>query len=146
MRVYELNDRTMPYSLQIECLSSDLCGGPSDVVCDVQLNQMTYSDGDTVIATALRFANHRSRPVPTEIKLSLEVPGSAPASLVNVGSNGTVVFPPAPFDQNFCTAPGCALFEVTSSFPRGSYELSCRILEPTTGRLLSEDLNPFVIQ
>ena len=142
MRVYELNDRTMPYSLQIECLSSDLCGGPSDVVCDVQLNQMTYSNGDTVIATALRFANHRSRPVATEIKLSLEVPGLAPMSLANVGSDGTVVLP-APFDQNFGPLP---LFQVTPSFPRGSYELSCRILEPTTGRLLSEDLNPFVIQ
>jgi len=141
----ENNTGTLPYSLQIECLSSALCGGPSDVVCDVQLNQMTYVNGDTVIATALRFANHRSRPVAMEIKLSLEVPGLAPMSLVNAGSNGTVMLP-ASFDKDFCPAPGCALFQVTPSFPRGSYDLSCRILEPTTGRLLSEDLNPFVIQ
>jgi hypothetical protein len=135
------NDGTMPYSLQIECLSSDTCAVPSDVVCDLQLNQMTYSDGDTVIANMFRLENHRPGPVATEIKLSLEVPGVA-VSLLNVGSNGSVMLPSG-FMEDFGPLP---LFQVIPAFPRGSYELTCRILDPTTGRVLAADQNPFVIQ
>jgi len=135
-------DRTLPYSLQIECLSSDTCAVPSDVVCDLQLNQMTYSDGDTVIANMFRLENHRPGPVATEIKLSLELPGVAPVALLNVGSNGSIMLPPG-FMADFGPL---TFFQVMPPFPRGSYEVSCRILDPTTGRLLAADLNPFVIQ
>jgi hypothetical protein len=143
IKVSEMNnDGAVPYSLQIECLSSDTCAVPSDVVCDVQLNQTTYVDSDMVIANVLRFANNRPGPVATEIKLWLGVPGLAPVSLVNTGSNGSVMLPSG-FDHNFGPLP---LFPVAPALPRGTYELSCRILDPTTGRILSEDLNPFVIQ
>jgi hypothetical protein len=50
---------------------------------------------------------------------------------------------PGAFDPDLGPLP---LFPVAPALPRGSYELSCRILDPTTGRLLAADLNPFVIQ
>ena len=37
------------------------------------------------------------------------------------------------------------LIPVTSGNARGSYEFSGRLLDPVTGKLLSEDLNPFSI-
>lgn len=75
-------------------------------------------------------------------QLWLGVPGLAPVSLINAGSNGALMLPGA-FDPDLGPLP---LFPVAPALPRGSYELSCRILDPTTGRLLAADLNPFVIQ
>jgi hypothetical protein len=38
------------------------------------------------------------------------------------------------------------MFTVQPTAPRGIYAFSCRMLHPTTGALLMEDLNPFEIQ
>ena len=48
----------------------------------------------------------------------------------------------ARFNQNFGPL---TLFTVNSGFPCGPYVFNCRILNPVTGGLLAEDLNPFTI-
>ncbi len=109
--------------------------------CDIQLNQANYVDGETVTANVFRFANPTGVPVATEIKCWLGVPGVPPIPVINVGADGSVVFP-AGMDIDYGPIP---LFPVTG-LPRGSYELSCRLLDPVTGELLCEDRNFFDIQ
>jgi hypothetical protein len=110
--------------------------------CDIQLNQVTYVDGDTVTADVFRIANLTSAPIAAEWKVWLGVPGIPPISIVNLGSDGSFVLQKGQ-DVDFG-----ALLEipVTAALPRGNYELSCRMLGPVTGSLLSEDINNFEIR
>jgi hypothetical protein len=50
---------------------------------------------------------------------------------------------PLSFNQNLGPI---TLFTVSAGFPLGQYAFSCRILDPVTGLLQSEDLNPFEIR
>ena len=70
------------------------------------------------------------------------VPKVPPISFVNVGTDGSLVLP-AGTDVDLGPVP---LFTVTAAMPRGNYEFSCRTLDPVTGELLTEDLNPFDVQ
>jgi hypothetical protein len=114
-------------------------------VCDIQMNKVTYVNGDTVIAQTLRLTtNSGTPPVPIELKLWMGVPTTPPSSFsfASFGADGSVQLPPG-FSQNFGPV---TLFTVSSGLPRGSYEFSCRLLDPVTFDLLAEDLNPFTIQ
>jgi hypothetical protein len=111
-------------------------------VCDTGTSQSTYSTGDQVQITSLRFTNPGATAVPTEIKVWLGVPGAINASLLNAGSNGSAVLP-AGLDVNL--AP-FTLFQVTQATPHGTYQFSCRLLDPITGQELSARMRSFVIQ
>src|SRR5262249_4782116 len=76
-----------------------------------------------------------------EIKVWLEMPGTTPISLINVGGDGTFLLP-ANFDQNLGPL---TLFPSTAGLPTGADSFNSRTLDPVTGRLLNEDLNPFTI-
>ena len=117
---------------------------PSPVAeCDIQLNQLTYVDGDTVTADVYRYANLTSLPIALEAKVWRGSPaGEPPISFTNLGSDGSVVLPPGT-DVDVGPLP---LQPVTSAMTRGSYEFSCRMLDPVTGELLAEDRNFFEIQ
>jgi len=110
-------------------------------VCDIQMSQEFYIDGDTVTASVVRLANPTAAPVATEIKIWLGIPGISPVSVVNQGSDGNIVLNPA-VDIDLGPAP---LFP-TTGLPPGRYEFSCRFLDPVTGRLLAEDRNFFFKQ
>jgi hypothetical protein len=110
--------------------------------CDIQMNQATYIDGDIVTADVFRIENQTANPIATEIKTWLGVPGVPPITIVNAGSDGSVVFPAG---ANVDLGP-IPLLPITAALPRGNYEFSCRMLDPTTGSLLSEDINNFEIQ
>jgi hypothetical protein len=115
--------------------------GPAGLVCDMRMSKASYVNGETATAAILRLANLGTTPLPVELKLWLEVPGLAPVPFANVGADGSVVLAPG-FDTDFGPL---ALFLVTTGLPRGPYAFSCRFLSPVTGRLLSEDFNPFVL-
>jgi hypothetical protein len=72
----------------------------------------------------------------------LGAPGIVPIGLLNLGPDSSFVFP-AGFDQDLGPID---LFTISSALPRGSYEFSSRVVNPTTGKTVSEDLNGFVIQ
>jgi hypothetical protein len=109
--------------------------------CDIQLNQTSFGNGDTVTANVYRFANLTTAPIATEMKFWLGVPGIPPISVANVGSDGSIELP-AGLDSDFGPIP---LIPVTAALPRGTYEFSCRFLDPVTGELLAEDRNFFEI-
>ena len=124
--------------------------GPGDVVisywffrhkrgCEVQVNQSTYVNGDTVTVTVFRLTNSDPTTVNVELKFWLDADAFAPISLANVPTLPL----PAGFDQNLGPFP---LFLVTAPFPRGGYELGCRLLDPVTGKTRAESIASFVIQ
>jgi laminin B (domain IV) len=130
-------------------LASDDVGRIDNVViaaapraqCDVQLNKTSLVNGDTLSAPVFRFVNLTASPLAIEFKVWLEVPGVAPIVFTRGGENGAVVLP-ASFSQNLGPI---SLFTISAGFPRGQYAVSCRILDPVTGLLQSEDLNAFEI-
>lgn len=111
-------------------------------LCDIQLTKTNYVIGETVTAQVLRIANTGTTAVEIEFKFWFDVPTIPPVSFARGGANGEVVLP-AGFDQNFGPL---TLFTVQPAFPRGTYAFSCLFLDPVTGKLLAEDLNPFTIQ
>ena len=115
--------------------------GPPRAGCDLQLTKTTFVNGDSVSAPVFRLTNFTAAPLAIEFKLWLEAPGVAPISIARAGENGAAVLP-ASFNQNLGPL---TLFAVTAAFPRGVYALSCRVLDPVTGLLESEDLNAFEV-
>lgn len=108
---------------------------------EITISKPTYGNGDTVTATEFRLENG-SAAAPCELKVWLGVPGIAPIGVLNLGSDGSFVLP-----SNLDVDLGAlTLFPVSVSLPRGNYEFSSRMVDPITGKTLSEDLNPFVIQ
>ena len=110
--------------------------------CDVQLNQSSFIDGDTVTADVFRLANLSAELTPVEWKVWIGIPGLPPISLVNAGANGDLVLQPGT-DFDFGALP---LLPVSMVLPRGNYEIGCRILDPITGAPIWEDLNDFEVQ
>lgn len=110
--------------------------------CDIQMNQVSFVDGDIVTADVFRFANLSTSSVAVELKIWFDLPGAPPISVTNVGADSSFVLS-AGLDVDLGPVP---LLLVTASQPRGGYEFSCRILDPITGQLLSEDRNLFDLQ
>jgi hypothetical protein len=110
-------------------------------IVTIELNRNTFLPGDAVEASLVRFENPRSTPAPVEVKLWLEMAGSSPISILNIGADGAVTLPAG---VQFDLGP-VKLFDVGSSTPSGIYAFSSRIVDPVSGELLSEDPTPFSI-
>jgi hypothetical protein len=76
------------------------------------------------------------------LKIWFSVPGLPPISVLNEGGNGDFVLP-AGTDINLGPK---ALLSVDATLPRGTYEFSCRLLDPFTGELLAQDVNTFEVK
>lgn len=115
--------------------------GPVTPRCDLQLNKTTYVNGDTLTANAL-VTNPGTVVVPIEAKIWIKLPATAPPmSIMNTGADGGVMLA-AGFNQSVPVMQ----VGINSSIPRGDYSFNCRLLDPVTGTLLSEDFTPFQIQ
>ncbi|MCP4333638.1 MAG: hypothetical protein GY785_13355 [Gammaproteobacteria bacterium] len=115
---------------------------PTPPECDIQMSQTAYFDDDTVTVDVFRISNLGSAPIVAEWKIWLGAPGLPPISIFNMGADGSLALS-AGFDVNLEPFP---LLPVTADLPRGTYEFSCRMLNPVTGELLAEDRNIFDIQ
>ncbi|MFQ5983807.1 MAG: PQQ-dependent sugar dehydrogenase, partial [Woeseiaceae bacterium] len=115
---------------------------PTFPVCEIDMSQSTYADGETISATRFVLANPWSDDVAAELKVWLGVPGVPPISVLNLGAQGEFVLPSG-FSQDFGPV---SLFPVDPDSPRGGYEFSCRIVDPVRGREMAVDLNPFAVQ
>jgi hypothetical protein len=112
------------------------------LICDIQLSQPVYDNGNVVTATTLRLANAGTATVPIELKIWFEGPGFPPIPYANLGADGSVQLPPG-FNQDFGPVQ---LFTVTPALPRGAYAFNCRFLDPVTGASSFLDENPFAIR
>jgi hypothetical protein len=106
------------------------------------VSKTNYSNGDDLVITEFRLHNPGSAPRAVELKVWVRVPGIPPVTFLNMGSDGSVVLA-AGLNQNLGPL---TLAPVESSWPRGKYEISSRLVDPVTGKSLSEGFNPFVIQ
>lgn len=131
------------YQVNLSCLVGP-CPGiiPPRPECNIELSQTSYIDGETVTANVFRYANNTGAAVALEWKGWLGVPGIPPIGIINLGADGLLVVPDGT-DVDLGPLP---LVPVTASLPRGSYEFSCRFLDPVTGRLLMEDRNFFDLE
>jgi hypothetical protein len=130
-------------------------------ICEIQMTKSVYAEGEMVTAQVLRIANLAENPAAIELKIWLTL-DSTSSSLVNDGSDGRFVLPagfdtdvgPLDLGGNWAAASRSLGFRppvTPAHVPKeagspGSYEFSCRILDPVTGELLSEDRNPFEIE
>ena len=110
--------------------------------CDIELDQATYTAGDTVTAASRRLTNPGADDTAVEIKTWFDRPELPPVSILSAGADGSVVLP-AGFDQDFGPM---ALAPVTVDTPLGPHVLNCRLLDPVTGETLSVDINRFEIE
>lgn len=111
--------------------------------CSISLNKRRYTDGDSVVVDELRLANPGGARVKTEIKIWMHKPDKPPKSVFNLGGFGGIKLP-AGMDVDF--GPIKLIREITPNTPRGTYEFSCRLLDPVTGGLLWEDRNFFDVE
>jgi hypothetical protein len=111
-------------------------------VLQITMNKPNYVNGDSLTATNFKLQNLGPQSVPCELKVWLGAPGIPPIALLNMGSDGSFVLP-----QGINQELGpITLLVVNAGFPRGQYDFSSRVISPVTGKTLSEDINPFVIQ
>ena len=116
--------------------------GRSTARCEVQLNGGLFLDGNTVRLERLRLVNPTTQSVAIEGKIWLEAPNQPPFSLARFGSDGSVNLP-AGFDAS---APPAPLFTIVPQFPRGTYAVGCRLLNPVSGEVIITDIRPFIVQ
>jgi hypothetical protein len=109
---------------------------------EITMSSFVYAESDTIIVSEFRMINPGSAPVPAECKVWLRLPGLAPISILNLGTDGSFILPPG-LNQNL----GPFQFLVVSAgTPRGPAEFSSHLQEPVTGMLMHEDRNPFFIR
>jgi uncharacterized protein (TIGR03437 family) len=109
---------------------------------EIEMTQNIYTLGQMVTASRYRLKNPRAAPAFVELKVWWEDSRLVPTRVVNQGADGSYVLP-ANFIYDFGPV---SIFQVSSSMPPGNYEFSSRVIDPVTGELLSEDLNPFAIR
>lgn len=127
------------YTLVFECLFGPCAPLPISPVCEIELSQSTYIDGETITANVFRLANLGPDPVTVDLKNWLIVPPDTAVSVFDLDD----LTLPAGFDSDFGPFP---LFAADPGFPRGSWEYNCRLLDPITGAERSFDQNAFEIQ
>ena len=109
--------------------------------CRLEVTQQTYREGDTVRAS-LHLANPTPATTQVEMKIWFSAPGEAPLSLANPEESGRALELPGMLNRD---SGSLRLFAVDEATPRGTYEMNCRLIDPVTGALLSEDLNAFQV-
>ena len=118
---------------------SELSGPPR---CTLQVTQKSYREGETVRAS-LHLSNPKPHSTEVEMKLWLSAPGEAPLSVADPIEAGRPLELPGMLNRN---SGKLRLFSVDAATPRGMYEMSCRLIDPVTGSLVSEDLNAFQVK
>lgn len=130
---------TGTYQLNVLCLDA-FCGlTPAFAVCDIEMSQAAYIDGETITAQQFRVANPGSSDIAVELKAWFETPTGAVIRTLNVPSINLS----AGFDIDLGPIP---FFTVQPTTPRGTWEYGCRLLDPVTGRQRSFDRTTFELQ
>jgi hypothetical protein len=110
--------------------------------CIVELSQAAYVEGEAVTADVFRLESPSAATLAMEVKVWWGTPGVAPASIINLGADGALVVPPG-WEANLAPFP---IHTVEAATPRGAFEFGCRLLEPSTGKLLSEDVRSYTVE
>ncbi len=108
------------------------------VICQVMLNQPSYTEGDTIATETLRLVSQLDEGTTVEVGIWLQAPETPPVSIVDA------VETLQPGDElNFASV---SLGEITADAPRGTYILGCRVIDPVTKELRYELLQTVEVQ
>ncbi len=110
-------------------------------VCDVEMSQTSYADGELVEISAWTVSNPGVLPIATELKMWARIVGDEPYGLSSLGADGSLVID-AGASVDVGTVP---LFTVSPAIPISAWEVGCRLMDPATGEERNLDLAPFVI-
>jgi hypothetical protein len=113
----------------------------SNPVVDLSLDHRYYRKGDTVNASSLWIGNPAQQSRNVEIKTWAQCSGLLPVSAGVWSLNGLLNLP-AEFSQDYGSK---ALLNITANTPLENCYVNARLIDPATGDLLSEDINPFSI-
>jgi hypothetical protein len=109
----------------------------------ITMTKSVYTTGEVVTASELRLVNPDVSPVFVHLRVWVTLPDATEVSLLDLGGDGSVSLPSG---MNINLGP-LDLMTITSTFPpRGNWEFNSRITIPSTGALLSEDLNSFLVK
>jgi hypothetical protein len=107
---------------------------------DLEMSASTYAPSEPVGVVAARLSNPAPVERPIELKTWLLLPSGEAAPLTSSGVDGTYRLAPG-YLEDF----GPLELFPQGRLPAGRYELDSRLLDPVTGEILSEDLNPFSV-
>lgn len=114
---------------------------PTSPVCEIEMSQPSYVNGETVTANLWRISNPTDRAIPVELKSWVVFPGVARVPITRFGADGSVVL-----DSGAQIELGPQdLFTVNANHPPGTYAFSCRLLNPVTGRTQTANRNAFQV-
>lgn len=109
-------------------LLSQLTLGPQNPSCTVELDDVSYRDGDPVVATSLRVTNPSVRTISVEGRLWFDQPDGTPIARNGILPSGSVDLPPG---TDIDLGP-VTLGTVTAGLPRGLYAFNCRLIDANT--------------
>ena len=110
-------------------------------ICDVELSQEIYLEGETITADVFRLANTSSGQVPVAVKAWVVAAGMAPLEVMSLRRNINRLEPGS--DQDLGPV---RLVKVKSDMPIGPGQIICRLIDPRNGGVYDVEVAPFEIQ
>ena len=99
--------------------------------------------GSVGVLASWAIANPSPIRVAVEFRVHLKAPGNAPVPRTSSIESGRPITPPQSIEAGSGRLP---ILTVEQSTTRGLYEMSCRVVDSSTGLLLAEDLYAFRVQ
>src|SRR5206468_12969140 len=108
----------------------------------ITMSKSTYVNGDTIMATTFGPQIGPSQ-VTIRIQVTVTVPTVGTLTMIDAGADGSLMLPP-----NLSVNLGpVSLVTVSAGFPpKGNWSMDSKVTNPITGAVISQDLNPFVVQ
>ncbi len=110
-------------------------------VVGIRMSRPAFDIGDTVSTKSYWIGNPSLDSVNVELKSWVSAPGLEPVA-ISPQKSKMLSLPPAGIDQDLGSLE---LFEVSSEHPAGTYWFNVRLIDPTTGSLLSEGNDSFSV-
>ena len=110
--------------------------------CELEAHKTEFQQGETVLAS-WAIANPSPIRVAVEFRVHLKAPGNAPVPRTSSIGSGRSIEPPQSIEAG---SGQLSILTVEQSTTRGLYEMSCRVVDSSTGLLLAEDLHAFRVQ
>ena len=112
------------------------------VILDLEMSNRFYERDGKVRIARFRFRNSGAAARAVAVKLTFEVPGLPPMTVLELGRDGSLMLGAS---LDFEVGP-VDLFTVAADTKRGNYLFVSEMRDPATNALLSQDLAPFTIR
>jgi hypothetical protein len=132
---------TLPGADEIQSPVEQATLSTAKPVVDIQLERKTYRQGDAVGSRAFWISNPSDQSRNVELKTWITLPGMQPIPLDDLGVDEIPSLQPG-FNQNYGVVP---FMRISRDAPAGTCEVGARLIDPVTGDILSQDINPFTI-